>query len=163
MKTFALITMVALSGFAATGAEATPAKADAAACCKEAANAPQCDEQCWLDIETITLEAANGDPIAQYTVAWLSDTGVNNTPKDPEKAKEMYSKALPGLEKAAKEGNPTACRALASMYANGKGVEKNPEKAKEIMSWCKECAEKKAAEIKAAEKSSQEQNQSSEM
>jgi len=162
MKTFALISMVALSGFVAAGAEATPAKTDAA-CCTNGANAAKCDDQCWLDIETITVEAANGDPIAQYAIAWITDSGINNTPKDPEKAKEMYTKALPGLEKAAKEGNPTACYALANMYANGKGVEKNPEKAKEIMAHCKDCMKKKAAEKEAAEKASQEQSQSSGM
>ena len=158
MKTFALITTVALSGFAAFSAEATPAKANAD--CKDNSNCcaakSQCDDTCWLDIETITIEAANGDPIAQYAIAWITDTGANNTPSDPDKAADMYSKALPGLEKAAKEGNPTACYALANMYANGKGVEKNPEKAKEILAWCKECLKKKAAEKAAADKSSQE-------
>ncbi len=158
MKTFALMTTVALSSFAAFGAETTPAPAtdackDNAACCAKDA---KCDDTCWLDVETITIEAANGDPIAQYAIAWITDTGASNTPKDPEKAQDMYAKALPGLEKAAKEGNPTACYALANMYANGKGVEKNPEKAKEILAWCKDCLKKKAAEKAAADKSSQE-------
>lgn len=156
MKTFALITTVALSSFAAIGAEATPAQKDATACsdpcCQNNAEGSQCGNSCWLDIETITIEAANGDPIAQYAIAWITDNGTGDTPADPEKAKDMYSKALPGLEKAAKEGNPTACAALAHMYATGKGVEKDPEKAREIMKWCKECAAKKAAEKEAAAK-----------
>jgi TPR repeat protein len=159
MKTFALISTVALSSLAAFAAEnSTPAQDtpnSPAPCCPKAADADDCVDSCWLDIETITIEAANGDPIAQYAIAWITETGVNDTPADPEKAQDMYSKALPGLEKAAKEGNPAACAALAHMYANGKGVEKNPEKAREIMKWCKECAEKRAAEKAAAEKSSQ--------
>ena len=45
---------------------------------------------------------------------------------------------LPVLEKAAAEGDPAACCALAKMYATGKGVEKNPEKAKELMEHAKQ-------------------------
>lgn len=151
MKTITLITTVALSSLTAfaTPNSATPTTttaADKAAECCDKAKDGTCDDTCWLDIETITVEAANGNPIAQYTIAWLTDNGTENTPKDPEKAGEWYKKALPGLEKAAKEGDPTACRALARMYATGKGVEKNPEKAAEIMKWCKQCEEKKAAD-----------------
>lgn len=91
-----------------------------------------------MDVETITIEAANGNPIAQYVIAWITDNGLNDEPADPEKAKDMYAKALPGLEKAAEEGDPSACCALAKMYATGKGVEKNPEKAKELMERCKQ-------------------------
>lgn len=140
MKKFALLSLVALSGAAAYGADentTTPAPADKTqACC--ANNAQDCDEECWLDVETITIEAANGDPIAQYTIAWLTDTGMNNVPQDPEKAKEMYSKAVPGLKKAAADGDASACCALANMYATGKGVEKDEAKAKEMMNRCKE-------------------------
>ena len=140
MKKFALLSLVALSGAAAYGADentTTPAPADnTQACC--ANNAQDCDEECWLDVETITIEAANGDPIAQYTIAWLTDTGMNNVPQDPDKAKEMYSKAVPGLEKAAADGDASACCALANMYATGKGVEKDEAKAKEMMNRCKE-------------------------
>jgi TPR repeat protein len=57
---------------------------------------------------------------------------MNNVPQDPEKAKEMYSKAVPGLEKAAADGDASACCALANMYATGKGVDKDEAKAKEI-------------------------------
>lgn len=151
MKTIAIATAVALSGLAAMGAEATsntPASKDgtwnAAKPAENCCNTNQCDtcgDTAWVDIETITLEAANGDPIAQYAIAYITDTGAGDTEKDPEKAKEMYSNALPGLEKAAAEGNPRACRALAHMYAEGKGVEKNEAKAKEYMEMCKKACE----------------------
>lgn len=143
MKNIALITAVTLSSFAAFGAESQPAATPAAAsdcCANQAAN---CPEQCEVDMETITILAENGDPIAQYTIAWIADTGTESTPADPAKANEMYSKALPGLEKAAKAGDPKACYALAHMYMEGKGVEKNPEKAKALLKWCKDCCDKK--------------------
>lgn len=140
MKKFALLSVVALSGAAAFGADENTAAQNTAeqakACCPAGKQA--CDEECWLDVETITVEAANGDPIAQYTIAWLTDTGMNNVPKDPEKAKEMYAKAVPGLEKAAADGDASACCALANMYANGKGVDKDEAKAKVLMNRCKE-------------------------
>ncbi len=114
-----------------------------AACCKEAAKDAGCcaDDQCWLNIETITLEAANGDPLAQYTIAWLTDTG-KGVEQDSEKAAEWYGKALPGLQKAAEAGHPGACLALARMYAEGKGVEKNADMAKKYMEMYKSCREK---------------------
>lgn len=117
-----------------------PCETDAKACPKPAEE--------WLNIETVTLEAANGDPIAQYTVAYLTETGDENTAPDTEKAKEWYTKSLPGLEKAAAEGHPAACRALARMYAEGKGVEKNPEMAEKYMKMYKEICEKKCEEWK---------------
>ena len=141
MKKTALISAIMLSGTAAYSAE-TPAEttqaAEPAACCPQTADNQQCGDECWLDIETITVEAANGNPIAQYVIAWITDNGLNNQPADPEKAKGMYTEALPGLEKAAAEGDPAACCALAKMYATGKGVEKNPEKAKELMEHAKQ-------------------------
>ena len=143
--------------------DTTPANTPASACCSKdkcCGKAPccktdkgiSCGEQAWLDIETVTLEAANGDPIAQYTIAWLTDNGVNNVPQDPDKAKEMYSKALPGLEKAAEAGDASACCALANMYAYGKGVEKDEAKAKAWMERCKQIMKEKkdAAADKAA-------------
>lgn len=158
MKTIAIATAVALSGFAAMGAEDTnntAAKTNSATCTPTAAEkccngkkAAGCNDTAWVDVETITIEAANGDPIAQYAIAYITDTGAGDTEKDPEKAKEMYTNALPGLEKAAANGDPRACRALAHMYAEGKGVEKNEEKAKEYMEMCKKACEneKKAAD-----------------
>ena len=141
MKKTALISAIMLSGTAAYSAE-TPADtttpAPAPDCCTQAADNQQCCDECWLDVETITVEAANGNPIAQYVIAWITDNGLNNQPADPEKAKGMYTEALPGLEKAAAEGDPAACCALAKMYATGKGVEKNPEKAKELMEHAKQ-------------------------
>ena len=147
MKKTALISAIMLSGTAAYSAE-TPAEttqaAEPSACCPQTADNQQCGDECWLDIETITVEAANGNPIAQYVIAWVTDNGLNNEPADPEKAKAMYAEALPGLEKAAAEGDPSACCALAKMYATGKGVEKNPEKAKELMERCKQLMKEKS-------------------
>ena len=150
MKKFAITTAAVLLGLAPWAQADEPAKTETPACkcccknsnckspCAKTDKGIQCGEQAWLDIETVTLEAANGDPIAQYTIAWLTDNGTNNVPQDPEKAKEMYTKAVPGLEKAAADGDASACCALANMYANGKGVEKDEAKAKEMMNRCKE-------------------------
>lgn len=168
MKTIALMTAVALSSLAAIGAESksTPAQADNAAAAKTACTDNQnsaCCGECEVDVETITLLAENGDPIAQYTIAWITDNGTPSTPAAPEKAQGMYAKALPGLEKAAKEGDPKACYALAHMYAQGKGVAKDPEKAKSLMKWCKECCDRKAAEKSSQEGAAAPQQQPAEM
>ena len=161
MKKLTLTTAAVLLGLAqwATAAECPTRKAakcapcctaDASckAPCKTKENGIQCGEQAWLDIETVTVEAENGDPIAQYTVAYLTETAPEATEEHAQKAKEWYNKALPGLEKAAAEGHPTACRALAHMYAEGKGVEKNPEMAEKYMKMYKELCEKKWKEWK---------------
>ncbi len=108
----------------------------------------QYGEQAWLDIETVTVEAENGDPIAQYTVAYLTETAPEATEEHTQKAKEWYNKALPGLEKAAAEGHAGACMALAHMYATGKGVEKNPELAAKYKKMCKKICEKKCKDTK---------------
>lgn len=147
MKKFALLSMVVLGSTAAFGAENNENRqttTSESACCNKACAEQQkdCGELYELDVETITVEAANGDPIAQYTIAWLTDTGMSSVPKDPEKAKEMYAKAVPGLEKAAAAGDVSACCALANMYANGKGVQKDEAKAKEWMQRCKEMMKK---------------------
>ncbi len=148
MKTIALISAVTLGSMAAFSAEttenSTPASAatPTVAACEVTEEGIQCGENTWANVETITLLAANGDPIAQYAIAWITENGTSDTEADPTKANEMYSHALPGLEKAAREGNPTACRVLAHMYATGRGVEKDPAKAQEVMSWCnKGCGE----------------------
>lgn len=124
---------------------ACPTKCSKAPCCKSDKGI-SCDEECWLNIDTITVEAANGDPIAQYTLAYLTEEGID-TPKDPEKAKEMYKKALPALTAAAEKGHPTACRALAHMYAHGKGVDKDINKSERYHHAAKKhhpkCKEKK--------------------
>ena len=161
MKKIALTTAAMLLGLVnlAQADDTAPATKPATTCCSKdkcCGKAPccktdkgiTCGEQAWLDIETVTLEAANGDPIAQYTVAYLTETGDDNAAPDTEKANEWYAKALPGLEKAAAEGHPTACRALAHMYAEGKGVEKNPEMAEKYMKMYKELCEKKWKEWK---------------
>lgn len=141
MMKFAFTTAAVLLALAPStiAEEATPAKnTDAACCTADGSCKPDCPkpdkdakdkETAWLDIETITVEAANGDPIAQYTIAYLTETGNDTTKPDSDKAAEWYSKSLPGLEKAAAEGNACACRALAHMYGEGKGVEKNHEMA----------------------------------
>ncbi len=150
MKKIALLSAIALCSTAAIGAESNAEapkgqKEADKACCGSKCSPQKTggDEECWLDVETITVEAANGDPIAQYTIAWLTDNGVNNVPQDPDKAKEMYSKALPGLEKAAEAGDASACCALANMYAYGKGVEKDEAKAKAWMERCKQIMKEK--------------------
>lgn len=139
------MTIMALSSFLAMGASdstTTPSGQDAtrpSITCSADGTGASCDETYWINVDTMTLAAANGDPIAQYAIAYITENGVNGTKKDPEKAKALYAHALPGLLKAAKEGNPTACRALAHMYEHGKGgVEKDGEKAKEFMDQCKE-------------------------
>lgn len=155
MKNSVLISAIMLSGTAAFSAETAADNATPATptdCCTQAADNQQCGDECWLDVETITVEAANGNPIAQYVIAWITDNGLNNEPADPEKAKGMYTQALPGLEKAAAEGDPAACCALAKMYATGKGVEKNPEKAKELMERCKQLMKDKPQGDKKPEK-----------
>ncbi len=155
MKTIAFMSTMALLTIPAM-AESSTVPSDAAncdkgkkcpACCKSSDKGVQCGQQEWLNIETVTLEAANGDPLAQYTVAWLSDNG-KGMPQDSEKAADMYGKSLPGLQKAAEEGNACACLALAHMYSEGKGVEKNEETAKKYMDMYKSCC-KKAQQDKA--------------
>lgn len=107
--------------------------------CKPCPKGMQCDGTAWVDIEAITIEAENGDPIAQYAIAYITDNGLGGTTKDPEKADGLYKKALPGLQKAAEKGHPIACRALCRMYAEGKGVDKDAAKAEQFMKQCKEC------------------------
>lgn len=99
----------------------------------------------WLNVDTITVDAANGDPVAQFTVAYLTDTGLADMPQDTDKANELYAAARPGLEKAAEAGNPHACRALAHMYEHGKGVEKDSAKAEHFKAMCAKCCKDKAA------------------
>lgn len=152
MKTTTFIATAAFLGFQAfASADTTPMTTPAtttpncAVCgteCPPPSMTPQgsvqsCGQE-WLNLETITIEAANGDPIAQYTLAYLTDTGTQ-MPQDTDKAAGMYAAARPALEKAAAAGDPAACRALAHMCMMGKGCDKDPEKAKEYMKKCKEC------------------------
>ncbi len=148
MKNIAFMSAIALLAIPAMAESATiptDAKADdkgkCPSCCSTSDKGVQCGQQEWLNVETVTLEAANGDPLAQYTVAWLSDTG-KGMPQDSEKAADMYGKSLPGLQKAAEGGNACACLALAHMYSEGKGVEKNEETAKKYMDMYKQCKQK---------------------
>ena len=155
MKNNAFIMAMVLAAFGANGAE--PAACNEKKCDEGKKCPPCCCPACpeeTLNIESVTLLAANGDPVAQFTLAWLTENGVN-TPKDAEKAKGMYAASIPGLEKAAAEANPAACRALAHLDAEGKGVPKNPELAEKYAAAAKACAEKAAekpaADVKPAE------------
>ncbi len=90
----------------------------------------------WLNIDTLTVEAANGDPIAQYTVAYLTSDGQDSPMKDdPAISKEMAAKAKPALEKAAAAGHKGACMALAHMHMQAK----NPEHAQKYIKMAQEC------------------------
>lgn len=152
MKTIALMTAVALGGMIAMGADSdtttTTTSRDVTTpgitCQKDGKGGVSCDGTYWINVDTMTLAAANGDPIAQYAIAYITENGINGTPKDPEKAQALYTHALPGLKEAADDGNPTACRALAHMYAHGKGVDKDEARSREFMEKCKENSEKKA-------------------
>lgn len=149
MKTIALMTAVALGGMVAMGADstATTTTSDSTTpgiTCRKDGKGVSCDGTYWIDVDTLTLAAANGDPIAQYAVAYITENGINGTPKDPEKARDLYTSALPGLKEAADKGNPTACRALAHMYAHGKGVDKDEAKSRDFMEMCKDAIEKKS-------------------
>lgn len=170
MKKFAITTAAVLLGLAQlTAAEdptrdktpATPCCDTATSCCADKAKCKPCAPMCsksdkgvccgekeWLDIETVTLEAANGDPIAQYTIAYLTEVGDESTAPDTGKAMEWYGKSVDGLKKAADEGSATACCALARMYSEGKGVEKDPAMAEKYMKMCKEICNKKAEKCK---------------
>ena len=160
MKKFAITTAAVLLGLAPWAQADEPAKTETPTCkcccknsnikspCTKTDKGIQCGEQAWLDIETVTLEAANGDPIAQYTVAYLTEAGDDNTAPDADKASEWYKKSLPGLEKSAADGSISACLALAHMYAEGKGVEKNPEMVKKYKEMAKELWEKKCKDKK---------------
>lgn len=99
---------------------------------------PACCQEAQLNIETITVAAANGDPLAQYTLAYLTESG-QGVAQDAEKAKTMYAGALTGLQQAAEAGDPRACKALAHMYSEGQGVDKDPAKAAEYMKMAKAC------------------------
>lgn len=152
MKTLTILSvaaMMALPTFADDHKTDAAKTKECAAECKTDCKDKKCKkdrrpQQYWLDIETITIEAENGDPLAQYTIAYLTDQGVN-IPKDPEKAKEMYTKAAPGLMAAAAKGHPAASYALAHMYAEGKGVEKDADKAARYHNWAKQCCKEQKA------------------
>ena len=81
MKTIALISAVTLGSMAAFSAETTENTTQAneaaptVAACEVTEEGIQCGENCWANVETITLLAANGDPIAQYAIAWITENG----------------------------------------------------------------------------------------
>ncbi|MDO4221682.1 MAG: hypothetical protein Q4C88_06150 [Akkermansia sp.] len=141
--------MAALLGLNLMAAETTngaPAAADGTPICSMSDTGISCGDSTWLNIDTVTWEAANGNPIAQYTIAYMTDNGIS-MPRDSEKAQEMYAKVRPALEKAAKEGHAGACRALCQMYTDGRGVDKNPEMAAMYKGMWNDCckADKDAA------------------
>ena len=150
MKKTILMTTLAFGSLTAMGATdttmTTPGGGDATTpgiTYKNDGSGVSCDETYWINVDTMTLAAANGDPIAQYAIAYITENGLSGASKDPEKASALYEHALPGLKKAADDGNPTACRALAHMYTHGKGVTKDEAKGREFMQKCKECRDKK--------------------
>ena len=137
-KTFMM--MVALLGASplvaqdASDTAAPPCPAGtAAACDAKGCETQACGEKsCPVDgcptavltVETLTVAAANGDPIAQYMLAYLTETGVG-MPQDSDKAAELYAAAIPNLVQAAEAGDPRACKALARAYAEGRGVHRS--------------------------------------
>lgn len=147
MMTF-MMTVAAMgcTALAADSADMTAATAPAAetvtakaAETTPAAGTKDCGMFGWLNVDTVTVAAADGDPVAQYTVAYLTDNGLADMPQDSEKAHGLYAAALPGLQQAAAAGNAHACRALSHMYAEGKGVEKDETKAAEYKAMCDKC------------------------
>ncbi len=143
------MTAVAFLGFNAYADTTKPCTMDSKAPCPTPCCAPNvaadgkiqaCNTE-WLNIDTVTLEAANGNPIAQYTIAYLTSDGADTPMKDdPAVSKEMASKAKAGLEKAAADGHKGACMALAHMHATGcGGGEKNPEMAKKYATMAQKC------------------------
>lgn len=115
-----------------------PAAAQNASCPAGAA----CADEAWLQVESVTIAAENGDPLAQYTLAWLTETGQGGMEADAEEAQELYAKALPGLKAAADGGHADACLALAVMYGMGKGVEADAETAASYAARAAECCAK---------------------
>ena len=134
--------MAALLGLNLMAAETTvngaPAAADSTPICSMSETGICCGDSKWLNIDTVTWEAANGNPIAQYTMAYMTDNGIS-VPRDSDKAQEMYAKARPALEKAAQDGHAGACRALCQMYTDGKGVDKSPEMAAKYKDMWSDC------------------------
>ncbi|MCC8020709.1 MAG: sel1 repeat family protein [Akkermansiaceae bacterium] len=130
MNTTTLLTLAAILGIstamADTSTSATPTSA-----MKNGTPSYQYGDSEWADVETITVQAANGDPIAQYVIAWILDEGAG-VPQDTEAADTWYKKAAPGLKTKADQGDATACRALSAMYKDGKGVSKDEAKATEL-------------------------------
>lgn len=158
MKTKTLMMMVAFLGMSPIFAQDAKPAGDITcpagqhkACTMKSCDAKPCDvESCpppccpmeELTIETITVAAANGDPIAQYMLAYMTETG-QGVPQDAAKASEMYAAAVPNLQKAADAGNPRACKTLARAYTEGKGVTPDPVKAEAYVKKAKECKQKK--------------------
>lgn len=142
MNNIATTTVVAallgLNLMAAETINGAPAAADNTPICTTSDKGISCGDSVWVNIDSVTWEAANGNPIAQYTVAYMLDNGIS-MPQDSEKAAEMYGKALPGLQKAAADGHAGACRALCQMYTDGKGVDKDPEMAAKYKSMWSDC------------------------
>lgn len=114
-----------------TPAATTAGSTSQTAVTKDAKGAYQYGNDEWADIETVTVQAANGDPIAQYVIAWILDEGAG-VPQDKDAANNWYKKAANGLQQKADQGDPAACKALATMYKEGKGVNKDEAKAKDL-------------------------------
>ena len=130
--------LLGLNLMAAETINGAPAAADNTPICSMSDTGISCGDSVWVNIDSVTWEAANGNPIAQYTVAYMLDNGIS-MPRDSEKAAEMYGKALPGLQKAAADGHAGACRALCQMYTDGKGVDKDPDMAAKYKGMWSDC------------------------
>lgn len=133
MKTITLLTLTAALGVSVAFAETeSDTKSGVpSSVVKDGTPTYQYGDNEWADVETITVQAANGDPIAQYVIAWILDEGAG-VPQDTKAADTWYKKAAPGLKEKADKGDKAACRALSTMYKNGKGVDKSDTKAAEL-------------------------------
>ena len=174
MKTKTFMMMVALLGASpliaqdASDTAAPPCPAGtAAACDTKGCETQACGEKsCPVDgcptavltVETLTVAAANGDPIAQYMLAYLTETGVG-MPQDSAKAAELYAAAIPNLVQAAEAGDPRACKALARAYAEGRGVTADPAKSEAYMKKAADCKARCCAGEKASSSCCQDKKQ----
>ena len=77
-----------------------------------------------MSLAELTKYARMNDPKAQTALGYRYDEGVG-VAADPKTAFNLY-------QKAAKQGNTTAMYNLAHLYADGRGVEQNFDKAREL-------------------------------
>jgi len=96
--------------------------------CGRNGNLPQPSEleldRTKLSVETLLLldQAKRGDPVAQFNLGAMYDSGYYDLPQN-------YAEALKWYLRAADQGSYSAQYYLAIMYAEGKGVRKNLAKA----------------------------------
>ncbi len=153
MKTTLLMTAAAFLGLSAYAEDTTTCtKTTTQGCPNGCCCAPNvmpdgkiqaCNTE-WLNVDTVQIDAANGDPIAQYTVAYLTSDGSDTPMKDdPAISQKMSAQAMTNLKKAADSGHAGACMALAHMYQKGCcGCEKNTEMSQKYMKMAQDCQDK---------------------